>query len=495
MKSLFQALLFLYLITFHHLASAASPPKNPFLADSPWPMSHQGPYAQGSSDWPGPTANQNLTNDYMPGLPVSITLGYTSSKYGQPAEFWGSSLFTIFNGEARDSGIHRNLFVGKPMAQNALSGAYIVVDKDDAAFIPVGDTSMGKFVHHKAPFLWWTTSQINKVKELAIPSAYINGSNDYIVGVNMTYDGHLIVVTANGVVCSTDRNLNSFDCINLPDNQEISNSIAVDEEGGIYIVSNKYMNRIQWTGSSLSTHSSDGAWQANYETGPEQPLPGRLGTGSGSTPSLMGNQGEDQFVVVTDGQELAHLVLFWRSDIPADWQPIAPGKDRRIAAEVPIKFGNPSATSSVSEQSVLVRDHSAMVVSNDYAFSSSWLPGLLQYTTVFFSNVGPNAPYGVERFSWDKNTRTVKSDWATKEISCPNGIPTMSAATQLAYCIGQRGGKWTLEGINWQTGASAFHYKLGLLPINNSFYAATQIGADGDIITGTFGGVVRIRQR
>lgn len=43
------------LFAFHSHAEA--PPKNPFLADSPWPMSHQGPYAQGSSSYPGPTSN------------------------------------------------------------------------------------------------------------------------------------------------------------------------------------------------------------------------------------------------------------------------------------------------------------------------------------------------------------------------------------------------------------------------------------------------------
>lgn len=435
-----------------------------------------------------------MTSDYLPGLPVSITLGYANTESNKPTEFWGSSLFTIFNAETRPQSIHRNVYVKKPIAENALSGAYIVVDKDNATFIPVGDTALGKFKRVEVSFLWWKTSRIEKLQELAIPSGYI-APGDYIVGVNMTYDGHLIVVTANGVVCNADRNLNQFDCITLKENQTISNSIAIDEEGGIYIVSDKYMNRVQWTGSLLSTSSNDGSWQAGYETGPTQPLPGRLGTGSGSTPSLMGNQGEDQFVVVTDGQELAHLVLFWRSEIPNDWQAIGPGKDRRIAAEIPITFGNPNATSSVSEQSVLVRDYSAMVVSNDYAFSSSWLPGLLQYTTVFFSNIGPNAPYGVERFSWDPVFKTVKSDWSNKAISCPNGIPTMSAATGLAYCIGQRAGVWTLEGIDWHSGESAFHYPLGILPINNSFYAATQIGANGDIVTGTFGGVVRIRQK
>ena len=210
------------------------------------------------------------------------------------------------------------------------------------------------------------------------------------------------------------------------------------------------MHRVQWNGQKLSV-----LWSSPYETGGDILVPGRLGKGSGSTPSLMGVGEEDQFVVITDGQELAHLVLFWRHDIPEDFEPIAPGKSRRIAAEVPIKFGDQQATSSMSEQSVLVHGHKAVVVNNDYntpiAPKLDLLARIWSFLTVLQSNNPRIAPYGVEQFQWDPNTRTLQSSWVNEAISCPNAIPTMSAQNGLMYCVGQRQGIWNIEAIDWQT--------------------------------------------
>ena len=117
---------------------------------------------------------------------------------------------------------------------------------------------------------------------------------------------------------------------------------------------------------------------------------------------------QDKFVVITDGRELMNLVLFWRDEIPVDWQPIAPGKDIRIAAEVPITFGDPNAKTSVSEQSVLVRGYGAVVVNNDYNGLSvpSWFPALANQLLVTLTNLPWWAPYGVEKFEWNPTTRT-----------------------------------------------------------------------------------------
>ncbi len=110
-------------------------------------------------------------------------------------------------------------------------------------------------------------------------------------------------------------------------------------------------SRVLWTGSELTLDPASGAWRAAYEIGAGQ-QGGRLGKGSGSTPTLMGTGDGDRFVVITDGQDVMHLVLMWRDDIPSGWEPIAPGKDLRIAAEVPVTFGNPDAEVAYSEQSV-----------------------------------------------------------------------------------------------------------------------------------------------
>jgi hypothetical protein len=190
-----------------------------------------------------------------------------------------------------------------------------------------------------------------------------------------------------------------------------------------------------------------------------------------------------------------HLVLLWRDDVPEDWMPIAPGKDRRIACEIPVTFGQPDAQ-TLSEQSVLVRGHTAWVV-NDYMALDpllSHVPPQLNPYNQLLSGVPGNAPSGLERFDWDPEARTCTSTWANPDIVLPNGIPTMSAETGLIYAVGAREGMWTLEAIDTDTGEVHHTIPSFALPMQNSFYAATTIGPDETVWSGTFGGITRWSQ-
>jgi hypothetical protein len=321
----------------------------------------------------------------------------------------------------------------------------------------------------------------------------------------MTYDGMVAFVTDLGTVGVIDRSLSPDSARFLSLNEgagpstpadeleHVSNSIAACEKGGIYVVTDKHMYRVQWTGSGLTLDPASGAWKAAYETGSGQ-QGGRLGEGSGSTPTLMGTGDGDRFVVITDGQDVMHLVLMWRDEIPAGWEPIAPGKDPRIAAEVPVTFGDPEAKVSCSEQSVLVRGYGAVVVNNRLGLDIlRSLPPGLQPFSMLLSNLPGIAPYGIEKFVWDPEARRLESAWCNPSISLPNAIPTMSAETGMIYCIGQRRGAWTLEAVDWETGVSRFHYVIGYSIFHNSFYAATEIGPDGAIYYGTFCGINKLQ--
>jgi len=196
----------------------------------------------------------------------------------------------------------------------------------------------------------------------------------------------------------------------------------------------------------------------------------------------------DRFVVVTDGQELMHLDLFWRDEIPADW--------KGLPGEVPVDFGDPNATTSQSEQSVLVRGYGTVVVNNqledDSAFAA--LPGNARLLAAALAGGDPNnAPYGMQRIDWNPKTRTCKARWANRDVSIPNGIPSMSTDTGLIYGIGQRDGTWGLEGVDFKTGASKLRVDSTATPDNNAAYAATTIGPDGAIWTGTLAGFTIFR--
>jgi hypothetical protein len=468
------------------------PPANPFLADSPWPMSHRNSYNQASSPLPGPSGNDTLGVRRVSALPDAITLNYSGVYPDGSRVIWGSTFFSVFKARVTATGeIHKvdevtelpDLSGG---LSNAIASAYTVLDADNTLFAARQRKIAAYADAGNSP-----TTKIAKVREHAFPASVL-GPGDAISAMNITFDGRLVVASKRGAVVAISRDFSEQHVLTLPAPEEVSNSIAVDEDGGIYVVTSDHMYRVQWTGAGLSLDPADGAWTAEYDGGPVVPAPGRLGRGSGTTPTLMGTGAdEDKLVVIADGQTLMHIVAFWRDEIPPGWQPIEPGKDIRIAAELPITFGDAAATRSATEQSTTVRGHDSMVVSNTYGWPFDGTIGLGLFAA-FFSGVPSIQPHGAELFHWDSVGNAMTSAWSNG-ISCPNGIPTMSAATGYAYCYGARGGVWTIEAFDWATGAPVFHHPLGTALGVNSFYAATEIGPDSSIVSGTLGGMIRVQ--
>jgi hypothetical protein len=493
-------------------ADGAEPDCNPHLAQSAWSGSHRNHFAQASSPLPGtvgPAEQVNVDHKGLTSVPVTLTFSepYPDGEY----VVWASTVGNT--GEVVKLDPATMTFIDKYLPQveeqappraGTISGAYSVLDRDnrlivgrDEAIEVYGDELPGE-----------RSSSIRLYQRLPLPAAaQCRPSEDQLVGITMTHDGHVAFATELGVIgvvprdpaAMTDDNLRTLslngdacqdESVDTGDLEQVSNSIAADDEGGIYVVTSGAMYRVDWDGEALRV-----GWRAEYEAGDGQAA-GRLGEGSGATPSLMGTRAdEDHFVVITDAQDPMHLVLLWRDDVPEDWMPIAPGKDRRIACEIPVTFGQPDAQ-TLSEQSVLVRGHTAWVV-NDYMALDpllSHVPPQLNPYNQLLSGVPGNAPSGLERFDWDPEARTCTSTWANPDIVLPNGIPTMSAETGLIYAVGAREGMWTLEAIDTDTGEVHHTIPSFALPMQNSFYAATTIGPDETVWSGTFGGITRWSQ-
>src|SRR5262245_66645297 len=118
------------------------------------------------------------------------------------------------------------------------------------------------------------------------------------------------------------------------------------------------MHKVVWTGQQLSIDEKDGAWH--------EPFRNSLGNGTGSTPSLVGFGNEpDKLVVITDGDRLMNLTLFWRDAIPANWKQLDGAPSRRIAGYQPCNFGDPARQAAQSEQSVVAAGYGMFVVNNE----------------------------------------------------------------------------------------------------------------------------------
>ncbi len=322
----------------------------------------------------------------------------------------------------------------------------------------------------------------------------------------MLWDGRVVFVTSQGILGIVPRepkrmtndelvitSLNGDRCSDarVPTSalETVSNSVSVDESGGVYPISNKAQYRFNVKGATIKR-----AWRVAYGTGNSGGTGGsvRLDSGSGTTPSLMGTaKDKNQFVVITDGRELMHLTLMWRGKIPANWRGL-PGRPRRIACELPVTFGDPNATSSQSENAVVVRGRSMYIPNNQLrnmeAFKGVTDPTLSVVVAGLVGQSPANAPHGFERVDWNPKTRTCEVVWVNKEASWPSGVPYVSSGSDMVYGIGQRNGVWGLEGLDNRTGAATVWIPSGPLPTQGPFYSAVNIDDAGNAWTGGIGG-------
>ena len=507
-------------------AAAMGAPRNPFLANSVYPIGH-GDSAQqdalpvaGPRD-PGPHFDTTEIQ-YVHVGPAHFG-AYTSTPYPDGRRvIWSNGLDRIVK-------IDFDTF--EPLATRWVAGARRWTEADaDQSIARFDRSNQGAFA------IWRAFQDASKLRDLSSVYTVLDIDNTYYiadksglitaygdadptdpasaivekatfqlpgpvtglaVGMNMTFDGWLIVPTENGYVVAVSRDFAEHRVVRLrhSDGAEdkatrstghgwVRNGVAIDRHGGLYIASQEHMHKAVWTGERLSTDPSDGAWTARYLNG--------WGHGTGATPSLMGFDAQHRFVVITDGEPLMNLVLFWRDAIPDDWQKLAGAPDRRIAGMLAADMGDPALEEIQSEQSVVVAGYGALVVNNVPRNAPWYLPSRARTLLVSFLGSEPlYQPYGVQKFEWDPDTRSLRNAWVNREVSSPSCVPIVSYPSDRVYLIGARNDRWTLEALEWSDGTSAFHTEIGGQRYNPLF-SGTEIDEAGRIHYGTPWGRVRL---
>lgn len=317
----------------------------------------------------------------------------------------------------------------------------------------------------------------------------------HLVGMNMTWDGHLVVGSTNAIAVLDRSMKNQALRYSLPAGQFLTNSFAT-EGNTIYVATGSKMARkpglmmkLVWTGQSISDSEADGAWRAEYDGG-DWPPAIKAGTGTGATPTLMGfGPGEDRLVLITDGANRMKLVAFWRDAIPADFKTLPQVSSRRVAGVLPITAGLPPETAWVqSEQSVVVSGQGAFVVNN--VVERGHPDKIIDVFTL--GPVNP-APRGVERVQWDSASRTLRSVWVRGDVVSVSMVPIASSASGVAYVNGFDPIEgWNVTGLDWETGKTVFETRLGLGNEGNGAYAIVQFLPDGDLLFNSVWGPYRV---
>ena len=300
-----------------------------------------------------------------------------------------------------------------------------------------------------------------------------------LFGLSMTYDGFLVVTFSNGVaVIQRDFDLASKVFYPFGEDEYVSNSIAVDENNGMYIASNKLMRKLVWTGTAISDREEDGAWASLYDVADVLPPIIKFDNGTGSTPTLMGfGDDPDKLVVITDGAKHMKLTAFWRDAIPEGFVQKPGTASRRIAGQIQATFGLPAPLPEwlQSEQSVVVSGYGAFVVNNMPATVDPELQATNKICAVALMGPAYPGPLGVERFEWNPATDEWRSVWNRPDVSSTSMVPVHSQAASMAFVNGYyEGSGWEVTGLDWNTGDTVHRTVFGRRNLGNGAYAIIQ---------------------
>jgi hypothetical protein len=323
--------------------------------------------------------------------------------------------------------------------------------------------------------------------ELVFDPSQMNGGPAVLIGLNAAFDGTLIAVSLDGTVIAVDRALTRAAYHRIP-GERFWNSVAVDELGGIYAVTDKRLHKLVWTGQGISDRAEDGAWSEPYEVGPYDASM-RGSRGSGTTPTLLGLESDrDQFVLIADAANVNNLVLYWRDAIPDDWEQIEGTPTRRIAGKAPVDFGRSDVGDSYSENSPVALGYGAAVANNR---PKNRMP--LHLDNQLWINDPSALPEGVQKFAWDPKRQRFGSVWARPELSLPSSTPMIAIENRQLLGVTVHDGAFALESLDWDTGATRAIYTLGVSQRFNPIQLSAQLMSNGDPIFSTFGGVLHLK--
>jgi hypothetical protein len=490
--------------------AANPPPQNPWFAHSHWPILHGGSDAQKASPFAGPIAPKGDSGRQLVGdeiqfvptgfiSPISInwsgpyadgrqaiwvgthqhimkldseTLDVLSTYVMRPGLYTGAGEIDRITKEMDEAVANKDyerLFnivdksSGDLLRDPHTGNCYAIMNNRNERTFYYRDRETGKgYLRFFGDSVEGDIdSPIELKREWEIPT--VNGKAFIPFATNMTFDGWLVLASNSGILMAISEDLSTYYTIDLAADKKIDESldsissyvrsgIDIDPDNGVYVVTDDYMVRVQWTGEGFSLDPETGAWKATYPNGPR---------GSGTTPVLMGFGEEDKLVLIGDGTaEDPHLMVFWRDKIPENWQAIE-GYDRRVAGVSQVVWPDGKSrfivenSPAVSGWGIFATPETPSKVVPDQGS----VVKQLMAETVSTALPGWEA-IGGTKWQWDPEKNELKRAWMT-DLKLVASMCSISKPNDLLYCIGKRDKNFTLEAINWNTGESAFHYVLG----------------------------------
>lgn len=398
-------------------------------------------------------------------------------------------------------------------------GGYFYLDHRDRAVLATNDRHVLEVAITSGPAFAVT-------RDYSLAGVVPN--TDGIISVLPDWEGRLWFVTRGGLVGTIDRDTGNVRTDQL-EGEGISNSFAVDETGGVFIVSDAALYRFD--------AGPDGApkvsWRRTYPNSGVR-KPGQSDAGSGTTPTLM----DSRFVAITDNDDPMNIRVYRRKEslTPSKAEKrkiLSKLKKRRAKLRQKLRWrlrkrevcSEPVFTKGASntDQSLIVAGN-AIIAENNYGYSitatqfgGTTSPGLTRVDVE--ANRSKGKRKGKKRGKGTSRGKATASGkrkgkkrgrgkgkikrfecrtvWTSQERA-PSVVPKLSLANGLVYTYTKpptaaSEDPWYFTALDFRTGQTVYRRLAGDgLGFNNN-YAPVTLGPDGTAYVGVLGGLVALR--
>jgi hypothetical protein len=434
-------------------------PQNPWLAPDGRNSMHNDAYASDAYVVSGPLGKNLKVKSASYGIRECATMAFDSRDriVGLCGGLEGFSMMVIDPvtlrpiSELRTSA--RNLLAGVNPFTDICGGTYFFLDADDVAYPTTGAKTVQKIKVHE-------DGKLEKQHEWSLVDHM--PADDCLIATMPDWDGRIWFFTQLGVVGTIDRDSGEVQTAHLPDGEEVTNSVATDETGGMYVVSTHALYRFDATSAGVP----EVTWRETYDRGTRL-KPGNLSQGSGTTPTLLG----ERWVAINDNADPnTNILVFDRRKAAAD----------RLHCTQPVLADNAGTT-----------DNSLVAVGNSFIIENNF--GYGGPTTTI---LGKTTTPGIARVMVDDDGCHVA--WTNDSIA-PSSVAKASLGNGLLYAYtkpklasANAVDAWYFTAIDIRTGETAWSRLTGTGIQWNNHYAAIYLGPDGAAYIATLAGLVRI---
>ena len=434
--------------------------QNPYLAPNGSNSMHNDAYASDAYEVSGPLGQHLQVRSATYGVSECATIAFDS--HGRIVGLCGGlegftlrliNPTTLAQVASLKTSTRDLLSLSNPFS-DICGGTYFYLDKDDVAYVLTTEKQIWKIQVGE--------SGLTKLASYDV-AAQVPG-DDCVVATMPDWSGRIFFATQQGRIGVVDPATGQAKAMQFA-GEGIFNSLAGDESGAIYLVTTHRLAAVEADDTGMPVVR----WSQTYDRG-TQTKPGQLSQGSGTTPTLIGND----LVAITDNAEPRMNVIFYRRT--------GGGSDREIC-RVPV-FG---AGSSATENSLAYAGGRSVIVENNYGYAG------IQSTLL-----GKTTSPGVARVDLDDDG-SCHVAW-TNPLSAPTSVPKVSLGNGLLYVYTKAASNllddsWYFTAIDVRTGATQWKQRTGNGIQWNNHYASIYLGPDGAAYMPTVAGLIRFQDR